>query len=153
MSELAEVGLYEEHVQRGLSGVLAQLEGLSDEEVNWRPLPTANSLAAIATHVMGNLAQYLWVLGGPPYARDREAEFRVEAVQVEDLRRRGQTLEQTVAQVLRQLPPGALDRTFEHPRQGTKTGRELLLSLITHLAEHVGEAGLTRALLLARRAG
>ena len=58
--------------------IIAQLEGLSDDELNHPvPLPDANTLAALATHTLG--AGEFWTLvlvGGQSIPRDRPAEFR-----------------------------------------------------------------------------
>ncbi len=51
---------------------------------------------------------------------------------------------------LASLPAGALEGERRHPRRGPLTGRELLLVVTRHAAEHWGEAQLTLNLLKAR---
>ena len=46
-----------------------------------------------------------------------------------------------------------MDRERDHPRYGTISGRELLVLVATHAAEHYGQAQLTRDLLKAQRSG
>jgi hypothetical protein len=64
---------------------------------------------------------------------------------------RWQALRATIEQVLPSLPAGALDRTYQHPQQGERTGRQLIVGAITHAAVHAGEAELTRDWIRARR--
>ncbi|CAN5843324.1 hypothetical protein BH10CHL1_BH10CHL1_01810 [soil metagenome] len=45
-----------------------------------------------------------------------------------------------------------LTRVRSHPRRGQITGREILLVVACHAAEHRGQAELTRDLLFAARA-
>ena len=53
---------------------------------------------------------------------------------------------------LRGLPPEAMDRTFDHPVFGPLTGREVLMVMMRHTAEHLGHVELTRDLIVAARA-
>ena len=50
------------------------------------------------------------------------------------------------------LPAADLDRERKHPRRDMLTGREVLIVVARHTAEHWGEAQLTKSLLLAERA-
>ena len=51
------------------------------------------------------------------------------------------------------LTRGDLDAAREHPRRGTLTGRDVLIVVARHTAEHWGEAQLTRSLMKARDGG
>jgi hypothetical protein len=55
-----------------------------------------------------------------------------------------------MALALASLPVGDLDRERPHSRRGTLSGREVLLVVARHAAEHWGEAQLTRSLLRAK---
>ena len=46
-----------------------------------------------------------------------------------------------------------LDGARQHPRRGIITGRDVLIVVARHTAEHWGEAQLTRSLLKARSGG
>jgi uncharacterized damage-inducible protein DinB len=49
---------------------------LSDEDLNWRAFPEANSIGNIVTHLCGNVSQ--WIVAGvgeAPVQRDRPGEF------------------------------------------------------------------------------
>ncbi|MFN8532800.1 MAG: DinB family protein [Dehalococcoidia bacterium] len=150
MSDRVEIGLYRDQLVRWVDTIVGCMDGLSDDEVNWRPIPTGNSLAIVSSHLLGNLAQNVEALGGPAYQRDRDAEFRA-VVGVADLQARWQHLRSQIEQTLAALPEGSLDRSFDHPQQGSKTGRDLIVVAMTHAAEHAGEAELTRDLIKDRR--
>ncbi|MDP9352215.1 MAG: DUF664 domain-containing protein [Chloroflexota bacterium] len=51
------------------------------------------------------------------------------------------------------MPRSRLEEEIEHPRRGRITGREVLLVVARHCAEHLGQAELTRDLLEASGAG
>ena len=150
MGERDEIALYYEQLVRWVDLVVGCLEGLSEEEANARPIETGNSLVIIATHLIGNLSQNLAVLGGPPYPRDRDAEFRATASPGAVIAR-WRALRPTIEEVLFALPEGALAQTYGHPQLGDRSGRQLIVGAITHAAVHAGEAELTRDLVRARR--
>ncbi|GEM_PF-332807 len=132
--------------------LLACLDGLDTTELNWRPLPHANSLIVLATHITGNIEEtVLGLICGQPRVRDREAEFHVTAADSAALQQRWQTLQTEIAQQLTQLPPSDLARVRLHPRRGQLTGWEILLVVARHAAEHLAHAELTRDLLFAQR--
>jgi hypothetical protein len=137
-----------EHVDR----IMACVDGADTEQLNWRPTPdNTNSLGVLATHIMGNVTQNVFVvLGGQEDRRDRDAEFRAEPDSSAELVARWQDLRRRVEAVLSELPAETLDQEYHHPRRGTSTGRELLLNAALHAAEHVGHAELNRDLLAAR---
>ena len=57
------------------------------------------------------------------------------------------SLRERLPSALAKLEPAALDATFEHPRRGAQSGRQLLLGAAQHAAVHLGHAQLTRDLL------
>ena len=52
-----------------------ELEGLDDDALNWVPVPGANSIATIVTHLVGSEAETLRCAAGIARERDRDAEF------------------------------------------------------------------------------
>jgi hypothetical protein len=150
----AEPLLFWRFIASSLDRLVACLDGLSAEDVNWRPpAPEANSLAALAMHTLGNAEEnILETLGGRAVGRDRESEFVTDGVSAEDIAARWQALRGRLEQVLAKLPAGALDVEYPHPRRGGVTGRAILIVVARHAAEHLGQAELTRDLLRAARA-
>ena len=153
MSQQDELALYWRALTSSLDRLLATLDGLSEEQLNWRPpAPNTNSLYALATHTIGNVEEnLLGVLAGQSVQRDRDAEFVASGASVAALRERWATLRGRVEAALANLPDGALDRDgYQHPRRGALSGRAVLLLVARHAAEHTGQAELTRDLLQAR---
>lgn len=136
------------YVERRLDALVALLAGRSAEELNWRPAaPEANSIYVLATHTIANARQgLLGVLCGGSDDRDRDAEFRAAGDSTEPIEQRWRELRAELGACLAALPPERLDEALTHPRQGELTGREVLLQVATHAAEHLGQAELTRDL-------
>jgi hypothetical protein len=147
-----EVEMFWGYIVGSVDRIIAFLDGLVEDDLNWHPLENANSLYVLPTHTMGNVEKNLLdVLCGQPIARQREAEFAAQGSSVEPTRRRWQELQERLAAGLAHVPSAELDRGREHPRRGRITGRELLIVVARHAAEHVGQAELTRDLLFVAR--
>jgi DinB superfamily len=150
-AELTSFRLYA--VGSSLERIVACLEGLSDEELNWRPsAPGANSLGAIALHALANAEEnILGTLFGQAVARDREGEFATAGLSPATVQGRAEAVQTHIREALVRLTSEDLQRECQHPRRGTLSGREVLLVAARHAAEHVGQDELTRDLLRSRR--
>lgn len=150
---LSEPLLFWRYIAGSLDRLVALLDGLSAEELDWRPpAHGANSLSVLATHTLGNAEENLLeTLGGQPIGRDREAEFAVQGGSADAVAARWRDLRPRLSEILAALPPDALDASYPHPRRGAITGRDILIVVARHSAEHLGQAELTRDLLLAAR--
>lgn len=136
--------------------VLDQLEGLSDEALNRHlTLPEANTLFALAIHLVG--AGEFWVLviaGGRTIPRDRLAEFQASGT-CADLTERYERWIADVHEVLNALVPERLEERIDVNRFRSPPGasaeevsvREALLHAVEHSALHLGHIQLTRQLL------
>lgn len=146
-----ETGRFADAIASSIDRVVGCLEGVDRESARWQPLPTANSLLSIANHVLANAERN--VLGtycGQPYDWRRDEEFLAPGVTPGLIRESWADLKTRMMLALESCPPDDLVRSRTHPRLGDVPGREVLLQAARHAAEHVGEAELTRALLLAR---
>jgi hypothetical protein len=126
-----------------------RLGGLDDEQLNWRPLAEANSIAVLVVHTLGSEREMLRAVRKFPTERDRPAEFTAQA---------------SVADLLALLDladrewdahGGALtadDLTEMRPRgdRPPKPGLEWLLSNYGHAREHLAQIDLTKQLYEAR---
>lgn len=128
--------------------ILAALDSLSEEELNWRPpVADSNSLCAIATHAFGSIEQrMIETIGGQPVRRDRDAEFVAAGASSAALRERWQSIRSRSEAALAGVPADALQKVIEHNNLGRMTQLELLLHVGRHTSEHAGEAQLTRML-------
>ena len=149
-----EVESFQHYIFNTIDSIVGLLDGLSADELNWRPeAPSTNSLYAIATHVLGNAEEnLLGTLCGQRHGRDYAAEFPAAAAVPDAVRTRWVELRERVAGALAGLTREDLDGVRRHPRRGGITGREVLIVVARHAAEHWGEAQLTRSLMSARRA-
>lgn len=150
---MPEALLFWRFIASSLDRLVACLDGLDADDLNWRPpAPGANSLYALATHTLGNSEEnILETLGGRAVGRDREAEFAAIGASAGAIAARWRELRAELARTLAALPAGALDTEYAHPRRGTLTGRAILIVVARHAAEHLGQAELTRDLLRAAR--
>jgi len=145
---------FQHYIFNTIDSIVGLLEGLSADELNWRPeAPSTNSLYAIATHVLGNAEEnLLGTLCGQLHGRNYAAEFPAAASVPDAVRTRWAELRDRVAGALARLTREDLDGIRPHPRRGPITAREVLIVVARHAAEHWGEAQLTRSLVAARGA-
>lgn len=144
----SEAEAFGHHIFNSVDRILACLDGLSREDLNWRPLENANSLYGLALHSLGNIEEnILGILSAEPVHRDPEAEFTIQGDSAEPLLQKWNELQQRVTFVLNHLTAVELDRLYELPRYEPMTGREVLIYVVRHTAEHMGHAELTRDLL------
>lgn len=147
--ELAEQWPY---IERTLARMMAVVHGCSVEQLNWKPpAPETNSIYALAIHTLANArVNTIQVLCGETVERDREAEFRAVATADNATIPQWPAIRDELNAAVRALPEDAMDRACRHPVRGEVTGREVLMILARHAAEHVGHAELTRDLAVAQ---
>ena len=137
--------------------LLETIADLNDEAVNWKPpAPGANSLLVLVTHALGSAEQH--VVGeaaAKTVVRNRDAEFASKGGSAH-LVARATEVRRRIDEALVGLE-GRLDEERDPPFRtwpGTRaTARDRLVHSISHTAEHVGQAQLTRDLAKARAAG
>jgi hypothetical protein len=130
------------------------VEGLSDEQMWWRPNDASNSIGNLLLHLDGNVRQ--WLVSSFQHSddlRDRPAEFRerrpIPASAL--LAKLGATLQQA-SEVLASLTAADLLATFEI--QGyTVTGLSAIYQVVEHFALHYGQITYITKLLRAEDLG
>jgi hypothetical protein len=142
---------------RYISSTLDRLAELAitveHDGLHWRP-PTedANSIAVLAVHTLWNAEEnIIQTLCGTPAGRTRDEEFVVRPVTADDVRDHWADLRPRLEAALAQLTTADLDGDRSHPRRGVIKGREVLIVVARHTAEHLGQAELTRDLYNATR--
>ena len=136
--------------------LLETIADLDDEAVNWKPpAPGANSLLVLVTHALGSAEQH--VVGeaaAKTVVRNRDAEFASKGGSAH-LVARATEVRRRIDEALVGLE-GRLDEERDPPFRtwpGTRaTARDRLVHSISHTAEHVGHAQLTRDLYVGRSA-
>ena len=76
MKETQEIEVLWRLIANSVERLVECLYGLDADQLNWRPLETANSLYVLATHTMGNVEwNILGVFCDEPVRCDRDSEF------------------------------------------------------------------------------
>ena len=141
--------VFVEYLCRSLDRIVGCLAGLDEVQARWcPPAPKSNSLLVLARHALSNAEEnLLGILCGLPVARDAD-ELRNDGLAAEVVERWA-NLRPRLLDVAAATPDKALDAPRDHPRRGKLTGRDVLIVAVRHAAEHMGQAELTRDLLMA----
>ena len=116
-----------------------------------RKLVISNSLFVLGVHTLGNLDENcLEVLCGQEVGRNRDAEFLDRGTR-DSVTNLWKDLQDPLIMALDTLTPESLDKIYDHPRRVGCSGREILLLTSRHAAEHMGQAEITKDLLLAQK--
>lgn len=144
----AEVETFWTYINSSICRLVAIAEELPLPGLNWHPPAVgANSVGALVVHVCGNAEENLiGTLCGRGVTRDRASEFAGHPVFTSDLVTGWAALQARLIQELAALPSERLDESLHHPRRGTRCGRDVLIVVARHAAEHLGQAELTRDL-------
>ena len=104
----------------------------------------------LAVHALGTTEhRLLAVLRGLDVEREREAELASEGGSATAIQDEWRTLRARVEAAVDRLTEADLARTRRHPERGEITGLDVLIVVARHMAEHAGQAELTRDLALA----
>lgn len=127
--------------------IVATLEGLPHEALDWAPGPETNSLAVLATHVAQSDRYWIGQMaGGEDAQRVRSAEFEARGRSAGELIA---LLEAELAHsrgVIESLTLEDLGATYAHPERGAVRVGWSLLHALTHTALHAGHMQITRQL-------
>ena len=143
----------EELVRKTFAGLYAELHenlrkqvrGLDDGTLNWRPLPKANSLAVLVTHLLGSELEMLRSVRMVATQRDRDSEFRAEAGAAKLLE-----MIDAAEKEMTELVSGVTvqDLTDLRPRgdRPPRPGIDWMISNYGHAREHLAQMELTKQL-------
>jgi uncharacterized damage-inducible protein DinB len=145
-----ETALFCRYILSSLDRLMQCLEGLNHEQLNWRPAaPHTNSLYVLAVHTLANTEEnILHTLYNRPGSRDRELEFQAQATSIDHLKQHWQALRPRLQEAIQSLPREELLQERTHPRRGLVTGLDILIVVARHAAEHLGQAELTRDIVI-----
>ena len=145
----AEAEAVWEQYERVLGETFKWADGLTDEQLNWRPTgQDTNTLGNLISHILGaSMFAISERIGGQPMQRDRQAEI-MTMVTREMLNRRRADLEKLVRETLEKLPPADMERVVTMPAGGGQTTvLKLLVYTVSHLSQHMGQVIVTRKIL------
>ena len=124
------------------------MDGLTPAALDWVPQPGMNSIGVMVFHLTG-AERYLIgeVITGDKSNRDRDAEFKVQGMELNALLKRLADNRTYISGVLEGLTLTDLEtrRMFRHQREVTVGW--LLGHALKHTATHMGQIQLTRELL------
>lgn len=116
------------------------LDGLSRDDLWWRPNETSNSAGNLVLHLAGNVRQ--WVvhgLGGEPDTRERSAEFaRRGGMDAREVFARLMSAVSDADRVLEDLDPATLHEPLTIQGMET-TGMKALFHVVEHFSMHTGQ--------------
>lgn len=146
-----EAALFCHYILSSLDRLVQCLDGLNQEQLNWRPAaPHTNSLYVLAVHTLSNAEEnILSTLYNRPSSRDREQDFLAQGPSAEQIKQHWQVLRPRLQEAIQSLTREELLQEHLHPRRGPITGLDILIIVARHAAEHLGQAELTRDLVLA----
>ncbi|HLZ58880.1 MAG TPA: DinB family protein [Ktedonosporobacter sp.] len=146
-----ESAIFCRYILSSLDRLLQCLDGLTEHQLNWHPpAPNANSLYALVVHTMRNAEEnILFTLSDQASPRQSAQEFATKGQSADELVVQWQGLRERLQQALMNLSDDDLAQEHRHPRRGPITGLDILIVVARHAAEHLGQAELTRDLVLA----
>ncbi len=140
-------------LKQSLEELRAAIDGVPAEALNWNPAgEETNSIAVLATHVLGSTHSWLSVaVGAPLPERDRDAEFRVTEDDPGALLRFVDEMSEKCRALLRDAGDvdwSATRKTHARPGDSPQDvpAAFALLHALEHLGQHVAHCSLTRQL-------
>jgi uncharacterized damage-inducible protein DinB len=145
---LPEIAEAIEHLRELRAKVLKTLEGLDADALNWAPTNVAtNSLYVLATHCSGSEHGWIFeILGRGEPTRNRSAEFLAQGIDLEGLREQSARVAQETETLLATRTRDDLMTTRYREGFGDVSERWIILHVIEHYSEHLGQMFLTRQL-------
>ena len=141
----ATAALYAGYFHEAHAAMRTVVSGLSPALLDWKPGEETNSIAALIAHTLDSERALTAIEVGVTLPRDREAAFRVSALDAEKLVAMIDATEREVDGFLAVLTQDRLDATIERGVR-TASGASWLLHVAVHSREHIGQATLTRQL-------
>ncbi len=128
--------------------VLKTLDGVNSEGLNWKPTgDETNSLFVIATHAVGSEHGWIYeILGDGVKTRNRSAEFQAHGISIDELKKKFAQVAQESEMALTPLTSENLLEARHRDDRGDVTKRWIILHVIQHYSEHIGQMYLTRQL-------
>jgi uncharacterized damage-inducible protein DinB len=142
------------YISRSIERTIEALTSLEEARVSpdWRPpAPQTNSVLVLAVHSLANVEEVLLgvLCGASVVERDHHAEFTIAGRTPGEVTEAWRALQQRLGTQLESIDEANLGSPRSHPRRGQITGYDALLIVARHMAEHAGQAELTRDLALA----
>jgi DinB superfamily len=123
----------------------AQVRGLDEGTLNWRPLPKANSVAVLVTHTLGSELEMMRSVRLVPNERDRDSEFRAEAG-AERLLEMIDAADREMGELISAATDADLTELRPRGDRPPRPGLEWMIANYGHAREHLAQIELTKQL-------
>ena len=123
----------------------AQVRGLDEGTLNWRPLPKANSVAVLITHTLGSELEMMRSVRSIPNQRDRDSEFRAEAG-AERLLEMIDAADREMSELVDAVTEADLIELRPRGDRPPRAGINWMISNYGHAREHLAQIELTKQL-------
>jgi len=119
--------------------MLLAIHQLNDEELNWRPNDSSNSIAILIVHIRGNIDERI-VSGiqGHAIIRDRDAEFEPKHLSKEELTKLTEESFLIATSTVAQLNEKHWQQT-QLVRGKERSHLDMLFQCAAHFSEHMGQ--------------
>lgn len=130
--------------------ILAAAEGLTSEQLDTAPWDDSSTLFVLATHAISATEwNFVEVLAGAQLDRSRQAEFDSRAASFDDPQRVLADAWAGAKSAIESALAGLSDDAWDGPHyhmfmDRNLSGHELVVRALSHTAEHVGHAEMTR---------
>lgn len=145
---LTEVSEYLSSISRQRARIWKTLETANPACLNWTPTKDeSNSLFVLGTHVIGSEHGWIYeILGNGEKTRNRAAEFLSQGTDLSALKSEYERVAEETKKILEALTEDDLKTTRHRESHGDVTVRWILLHVIEHSSEHLGQMELTKQL-------
>jgi hypothetical protein len=123
-----------------------EVRGLSTDELNWKPAPETNSIAALVVHTLGSEAEVFRVAANATGTRDRPTEFLATAETPDELLRQIDHADVYIEALAPRITAEDLAALKERGEREPQTGFHWLLTNYGHAREHLAQIQLTKQL-------
>ena len=127
-----------------------EVTGASTEELNWKPAPDTNSIAALIVHTLGSEAEVYRSAANVSGSRDRPAEFLATANTPEELVAQLDAADTYIDDLAAQITAADLMGDKLRGDRPPETGFHWLLTNYGHAREHLAHIQLTKQLYAMR---
>ena len=136
------------HLRDLRAKIFETLDGLNADALNWSPTQEGtNSLFVLATHCIGSEHGWIFeILGRGDKTRNRPTEFMAKGSDLTALRDEYARVTQETEALLATRTLADLWTTRERTNFGDVSERWIVLHVIEHYSEHLGQMYLTRQL-------
>jgi uncharacterized damage-inducible protein DinB len=119
--------------------IILVIDQLSDDQLNWHPNNSSNSISTLVVHISGNINERVGKgINNKPYERDREKEFEQTYLSKSELKEMLEKNFQELIETTRSISAETLAET-QIVRNRERTNLDILLQCAAHFSEHMGQ--------------